>query len=172
MDLGPAPFCGRKTNRTLHYSSLCIHNWALTSTMDLSSGVPPFVLRLESRTVSRSYPRAEAVTCSSNGYDFSDCPPVYLLVEKRNCGGRPQIHLLSVCGKRGVDWIAMDAVRAQSQGRALVQDEPVVSLDVVRMALFNRVPRLYRSALSQLEPYNVVRPGHGFPTGGSIRFKT
>jgi hypothetical protein len=141
--------------------------------MDISSSGPPLVLRLESRTVSRSCPRAEAVTCSSDGYDFSDCRLVYFLVGKRGHGGRPQIHLLSVCGKRGVDWIALDAVRAQSQGRVLVQDEPVVSLDVVRMALFNRIPHLYRSALSQLEPHDVVqnclgvRPGNGFPIGVS-----
>jgi hypothetical protein len=69
----------------------------------------------------------------------------------------------------------MNAVRAQSRGRARVQDKPVVSLDVIRMALFIRVPHLYRSALSQLEPHNVVetclgvRPGNGFPIVGLLR---
>ena len=105
MGLGPAPFCGRKTNGTLHHSSLCIHNGALTSTMDISGGVPPLVLHLESRTVSRSCHRAEAVTCSSDGYDFSDCRLVYLLVEKRGCGGRPQIHLLIIVCAVNVVWI-------------------------------------------------------------------
>ena len=173
MGLGPAPFCGRKTKRTLHHSSLCIRIGALTSPLDISGGVPPLVLRLESRTVSRSCSGAEAVTCSFDGYDFSDCRLVYLLVEKRGLGGRPQIHLLSLCGKRGVDCIVMDAVRAQSQGKSLVQYESVVSFDVIRMALFICVPHLYRSALSQLEAHNVVqnclgvRSGNGLPIGGS-----
>lgn len=62
----------------------------------------------------------EAVTYSADGHNFVDCYLVYLLVGKRGCGGRPQIHLLSLCGERGVDWIAMDAARSQSQGGCLV----------------------------------------------------